>query len=162
MGATIRIGEGYDIHRLEKGRPMRIGCVEIPCELGPLGHSDGDVLAHALCDAILGALALGDIGTYFPSEDELWRGADSRVFLAHVSRLARTHGAHILNADATVSLERPRLAPHIADMRRVLSTLLACASSRISIKAKTADGLGPVGEGKAIEARAVVLLELKR
>jgi 2-C-methyl-D-erythritol 2,4-cyclodiphosphate synthase len=157
-----RIGEGYDIHRLEKGRPMRIGCVEVPAELGPLGHSDGDVLAHALCDALLGALALGDIGTFFPPQDEQWRGADSRVFLAYAARMLRARGAKLMNADATVVLEAPRLAPYIREMRRTLAGVLGCRASIISIKAKTAEGLGPVGEGKAIEARAVVLVQTPR
>jgi 2-C-methyl-D-erythritol 2,4-cyclodiphosphate synthase len=155
-----RIGEGYDIHRLERGRVMRVGCVEIPSEVGPLGHSDGDVLAHALCDALLGALGLGDIGTYFPPQDEQWRGADSRVFLAYAARMVRSRGAKIMNTDATVTLERPKLAPYIFEMRRTLSGVLGCRPSHISIKAKTAEGLGAVGEGKAIEARAVVLLQI--
>ena len=157
-----RIGEGYDIHRLEKGRPMRIGCVEIPAESGPLGHSDGDVLAHALCDALLGALALGDIGTFFPPHDEQWRGADSRVFLAYAARMLRARGAKLMNADATVILEAPRLAPYIREMRRTVAGVLGCRPSIISIKAKTAEGLGPVGEGKAVEARVVVLVQAAR
>jgi 2-C-methyl-D-erythritol 2,4-cyclodiphosphate synthase len=156
-----RIGEGYDIHRLEKGRPMRIGCIEVPCDFGPLGHSDGDVLAHALCDALLGALALGDIGRFFPPQDEQWRGADSRVFLAYAARLLRTRGAKIMNVDATIVLEAPRLAPYVREMRRTLAGVLGCRPSAISVKAKTAEGLGPVGEGKAIEARVVVLVQTR-
>jgi 2-C-methyl-D-erythritol 2,4-cyclodiphosphate synthase len=157
-----RIGEGYDIHRLEKGRAMRIGCVEIPCDFGPLGHSDGDVLAHALCDALLGALGLGDIGAYFPSDDERWRGADSRVFLAYAARLMRARRAKLVNADATVILEKPKLAPHIFAIRRALSSVLGCRASQISVKAKTAEKLGPVGEGLAVEARAIVLVQTIR
>jgi 2-C-methyl-D-erythritol 2,4-cyclodiphosphate synthase len=157
-----RIGEGYDIHRLEKGRAMRVGCVEIPCDFGPLGHSDGDVLAHALCDALLGALALGDIGTYFPPTDQRWCNADSRVFLAYATRLMRARGARIVNADATVVLEKPKLAPYVEEMRRTLASILGCKPARVSVKAKTAEKLGPVGEGKAIEARAIVLVEVSR
>jgi 2-C-methyl-D-erythritol 2,4-cyclodiphosphate synthase len=156
-----RIGEGYDIHRLEKGRPMRIGCVEIPSEYGPLGHSDGDVLAHALCDALLGALALGDIGTFFPPQDEQWRGADSRVFLAYAARLVRARGAKLMNADATVVLEAPKIAPYIREIRRTLAEGLGCRPANVSFKAKTAEGLGPIGEGRAIEARAIVLVQTR-
>jgi 2-C-methyl-D-erythritol 2,4-cyclodiphosphate synthase len=158
MSATGRIGEGYDIHRLEKGRPMRLGCVSIPADFGPLGHSDGDVLAHALCDAVLGALALGDIGAHFPNDDPRWKDADSRTFLAHAVRLAHWRGLRVVNADATVVLERPKLAPYIAEIRRTLAEVLRCRPEAVSVKAKTAEGLGPIGEGKAIEARAVVLL----
>jgi len=158
MSATSRIGEGYDIHRLERGRPLRLGCVTIPSDFGPLGHSDGDVLAHALCDAILGAVAQGDIGSHFPNDDPRWAGADSRSFLGHAVRLAHWRGYRVVNADATVVLERPKLAPYIAEIRTTLAAVLRCKPTDVSIKAKTAEGLGPIGEGKAIEARAVVLL----
>jgi 2-C-methyl-D-erythritol 2,4-cyclodiphosphate synthase len=157
-----RIGEGFDVHRLVRGRPLKIGCVEIPHDHGALGHSDGDVLAHALCDAMLGALGLGNIGTYFPPNDERWRGADSRVFLAYAARLLRARSARLVNVDSTVVLERPKLAPHIPEMRRALATILGCNASRISVKAKSAEGLGPVGEGAAIEARAIVLVQVVR
>jgi 2-C-methyl-D-erythritol 2,4-cyclodiphosphate synthase len=160
MAATYRVGEGYDIHRLEKGRPMRVGCIEIPCEFGPLGHSDGDVLAHALCDALLGALALGDIGAHFPPSDPRWHGADSKQFVAHAAALAHARGARVANMDSTIVLEKPKLARHIPEMRRVLADLLGCELSVVSVKAKTAEGLGPVGEGRAVEAHVVVCLEL--
>jgi 2-C-methyl-D-erythritol 2,4-cyclodiphosphate synthase len=160
MAATYRIGEGYDVHRLEAGRVLKVGCVELPSSAGALGHSDGDVLAHAICDAILGALALGDIGVHFPSADERWRGADSRLFVEHAVNLMRARGARVVNVDATVVLERPKLAPHIAEMRRALAQLLGCDAADVSVKAKTAEGLGAIGEGKAIEARAVVLLSV--
>lgn len=160
MAATYRVGEGYDVHRLEEGRTLRLGCVTIPCGFGPLGHSDGDVLAHALCDAILGALALGDIGSHFPPHDARWAGTDSRRFLEHAVTLARDRGAEVANVDATVVLERPKLAPYIAAIRDELAAVFGCASSEVSVKAKTAEGLGPIGEGRAIEARAVVLLRL--
>lgn len=160
MGATYRIGEGYDIHRLAAGRPMRLGCVEIPCEFGPLGHSDGDVLAHAVCDAVLGAIALGDIGAHFPPQDPRWRDADSRRFIVRAVELARENDACVVNVDATVVLERPKLAPYIPEMRRVLAEILGCSPSAVSVKAKTAEGLGAVGEGKAIEARAIVLVRI--
>ena len=158
MAATYRIGEGYDVHKLEPGRSLKVGCVNIPAPFGALGHSDGDVLAHALCDAILGALALGDIGAHFPPTDERWRGADSRRFVEHAVALARARGAHVVNVDATIVLERPKLALHIEEMRRALAGLCGCDPGDVSVKAKTAEGLGPIGEGKAIEARAVVLL----
>jgi len=159
MAATYRIGEGYDIHRLEPGRAMRLGCVEIPCEFGPLGHSDGDVLAHALCDAVLGALALGDIGAHFPSNDPRWQGADSDRFVRHAVSLARSLGARVVNVDATVVLERPKLAPYVTEMRDTLAAIVGCEASAVSVKAKTADGIGAIGEGRAIEARVVVLVE---
>ena len=160
MAATYRVGEGYDIHRLEKGRPLRLGCIEIPCEFGPLGHSDGDVLAHALCDALLGALALGDIGAHFPPGDPRWQGVDSKHFVSHAAALTRSRGARVANVDATVVLEKPKLAPHIPEMRRTLATLLDCGVDAVSVKAKTAEGLGPIGEGRAVEAYVVVCLEL--
>ena len=160
-GADFRIGEGSDLHRLESGRRLVIGCVEVPSDVGSFGHSDGDVVAHAVCDAVLGALALGDIGTHFPPTDERWRGADSRVFLVHAMRLARERGARIVNVDVTVELERPKLAPYLGDMRRELARVLGCAAAAVSVKAKTAEGLGAVGEGKAIAARAVVLLAVR-
>lgn len=159
MSATSRIGEGYDIHRLERGRPLRLGCVTIPSDFGPLGHSDGDVLAHALCDAILGAIAQGDIGAHFPSDDPRWAGADSRVFLSHAVQLARSMGYGVVNVDATIVLERPKLAPYIKEIRDTLADALHCTWTNVSVKAKTAEGLGPIGEGLAIEARAVVLID---
>jgi 2-C-methyl-D-erythritol 2,4-cyclodiphosphate synthase len=156
----LRIGEGYDIHRLVPGRPLMLGLTEIPSEAGALAHSDGDALAHAVCDALLGAMAAGDIGTHFPPSDPRWKGAESRVFLEHAARLLSERGGVLLNVDATVILEKPRLAPHLAGMRAALARALGVEAERVSIKAKTAEGIGAVGEGAAVEARAVVLIEL--
>jgi 2-C-methyl-D-erythritol 2,4-cyclodiphosphate synthase len=156
----LRIGEGYDVHALSEGRPLMIGCVEVPSPLGSVGHSDGDVLAHAVCDALLGALGAGDIGSHFPPDQQKWRGAASRVFLEGVAVILRERGARVINVDATVVLEAPRLSPHIDDMRAALAAALGCQPSQLSIKAKTAEGLGAVGEGNALEARAVALVEL--
>ena len=155
-----RIGEGYDVHRLEAGRPLKIGCVDVESPVGSVAHSDGDVLAHAVVDAVLGALAAGDIGRHFPPDDEKWAGADSRVFLAEARRLCSEAGGRIVNVDSTVVLQRPKLAGRIPEMCEALAEALGCAASQVSVKAKTAEGLGPVGEGGAVEARAVVLLEL--
>jgi len=157
-----RIGEGYDVHRLRAGGPLRIGLVDVPAEVGAVGHSDGDVLAHAICDAVLGALGEGDIGRHFPPSEERWRGASSEIFLAEAIRLLKDRGGRLANVDSTVVLERPRLAPHVAAMRERLAAVLGCAPDCVSVKAKTAEGLGPIGEGLALEARAVVLIELAR
>ena len=164
MGATIhtRVGQGEDVHRLEAGRPLLVGCVVIDSPCGAVGHSDGDVLAHAVCDAIFGALAAGDIGSHFPPSEERWRGADSRIFLTHAARLLRSKGGRVVNLDATVTLEAPRLAPYMGEIRRTLGRLLGCPESAVSVKAKTAEGLGAIGGGEAIAARAVVLVELER
>ena len=154
-----RIGEGYDLHRLEKGRPFTLGCVPIESDVGTVAHSDGDVLAHAVVDALLGALGRGDIGRHFPDDDPRWQGADSRVFLAEAVRLCREDGARLVNVDATVVLERPKIAHRIDEMRSALAGALGCGPAEVSIKAKSGEGVGPVGEGRAVEARAVVLLE---
>jgi 2-C-methyl-D-erythritol 2,4-cyclodiphosphate synthase len=156
----MRIGEGYDVHRLCTGGPLRVGLVDVPAEVEAVGHSDGDVLAHAICDALLGALGEGDIGRHFPPSEERWRGASSEIFLAEAVRLVNDRGGRVANVDSTVVLERPRLAPHVAEMRGRLAGVLGCPSQCISVKAKTAEGLGPVGEGLALEARVVVLLDL--
>ena len=156
----IRIGEGYDLHSLVEGRPLRLACTTIPYERGSLGHSDGDVVAHAVCDALLGSLALGDLGRFFPSSDERWRGADSSVFLNQVMAKLAEQQASIVNLDVTVELEAPRLLPHLDGMRASLASVLGVDVGRVSIKAKTGEGLGPVGEGRAVAARAVVLVEL--
>jgi len=153
-----RIGEGYDIHRLRPGGPLRVGCVDVPAEVEAVGHSDGDSLAHAVCDALLGAVGRGDIGQHFPPADERWKGADSRVFLAEAARLVGEAGYVIVNVDTTVGLETPKLAAHRDRIRAALADALGCSAERISVKAKTGEGLGPVGEGAAMEARAVVLL----
>ncbi len=157
----LRIGEGYDIHRLVAGRTLRLACVELEFERGSLGHSDGDAAAHAVCDALLGAAGLGDMGHFFPSSDPRWKGADSRVFLLEVARLLGEAGATPVNVDVTIVLERPRLSPHLAAMRVALAGALGVDVARVSVKAKSADGLGAVGSGDAVEARAVALIQTR-
>ena len=155
---TIRIGEGWDVHALVPGRKLLIGGVEIPFERGLLGHSDADVLLHAITDALLGAAGLGDIGRHFPDSDEKFRGADSLVLLAEAARRVRGRGFRLGNIDSTVIAQAPRLAPHIDAMRERIAATLDLAPALVNVKAKTAEKLGPAGEGLAIEARAVVLL----
>jgi len=154
----IRIGEGWDVHALVPGRPLVLGGVAIPFERGLLGHSDADVLAHAITDALLGAAGLGDIGRHFPDTDERWRGADSMALLAQAAQRVRAAGWQIGNVDSTVIAQAPRLAPFIQPMVERIAQALDLAPGRVNVKAKTAEKLGPVGEGAAIEARAVVLL----
>ena len=154
----LRIGEGWDVHALVPGRPLIVGGVRIPHHLGLLGHSDADVLLHAITDALLGAAALGDIGTHFPDTDAAFRGADSVVLLTEAARRVRAQGFQIGNIDSTVVAQAPRLAAHIPQMRVRISAALDLAIDQINIKAKTAERLGPVGQGLAMEARAVVLL----
>jgi 2-C-methyl-D-erythritol 2,4-cyclodiphosphate synthase len=154
----FRIGIGYDSHRLVDGRPLIISLVHVPFERGPEGHSDGDVVAHALTDALLGAAALGDIGRHFPNNDPRWKGANSRVFLAHTITLLREAGYRPVNVDAVVVLERPKMAPHIDAMRAALAEVLGLPVDAVSLKAKTAEGLGAVGEGRAIEAHAIAAI----
>lgn len=153
-----RIGEGWDIHALVANRPLIIGGVHIPFHLGLLGHSDADVLLHAITDALLGAAALGDIGTHFPDTDVQFKGADSRVLLAEAARRVRAHGFEIGNVDSTVIAQAPRLAPSIAAMRECIAQVLGLQLGQVNVKAKTAEKMGPVGEGLAIEARAIVLI----
>ena len=155
---TIRIGEGWDVHALVPGRKLMIGGVELACERGLLGHSDADVLLHAITDALLGAAALGDIGRLFPDTDERYRGADSMVLLAEAARRVREQGWQIGNVDSTVLAQAPRLAPHLDAMCGRIAQALDLAPGQVNVKAKTAEKLGPVGQGLAIEARAVVLL----
>ena len=155
---NIRIGNGYDIHRLGTGRRLIIGGVEIPHELGLIGHSDADVLTHAIMDAMLGALSLGDIGHYFPPTDPKWAGADSLVLLTQVHQLVRSHGFDLGNIDSVVVAERPKLKPHIKAMRDRLSTVLELEPNQIGIKATTNEKLGPVGREEGIAAYAVALL----
>lgn len=154
----FRVGEGWDTHALAAGRKLIIGGVDIPHPQGLLGHSDADVLLHAITDALLGAAALGDIGTHFPDTDERWRGADSLALLAEAARLVREHGWQIGNIDSTVIAQAPRMAPHIAAMRARIAGGLGLALDQINVKAKTAEKMGPVGQGLGIEARAIVLL----
>ena len=156
---TFRIGNGYDIHQLVAGRDLILGGVKIDHETGLLGHSDADVLTHAIMDAMLGALSLGDIGHYFPPTDERWKGADSLVLLAQVNALIRDRGWQISNLDSVVVAERPKLKPHIAAMRTQLATVLAVPPDCVGIKATTNEKLDAVGQEAAIAAHAVVLLE---
>ncbi len=154
----FRIGEGWDVHALVPGRPLVIGGVTIPHLAGLLGHSDADVLAHAITDALLGAAALGDIGSHFPDSDARFRGADSQALLAEAARRVAERGYAVVNVDSTVVAQAPRLAPHIGAMRARIAAALGVQETQVNVKAKTAERLGPVGQGAAIEARAVVLL----
>ena len=154
----LRIGEGWDVHRLVDGRPLVLGGVTIPHPRGLLGHSDADALLHAITDALLGAAALGDIGRHFPDTDPAYRGADSGQLLAEAVRRVRDAGFAPINVDATIIAQAPRMAPHIPAMVERIASLLGLAADAVNVKAKTAEGLGPVGEGQAIEARAVCLM----
>ena len=155
---ALRIGEGWDVHALVPGRRLVIGGVQIAHSAGLLGHSDADVLLHAITDALLGAAALGDIGSHFPDTDARWHGADSRVLLAEALRAVRDAGWTLVNVDTTVIAQAPRLAAHIPAMRACIAQVLGVDAAQVSVKAKTAERLGPVGQGLAIEARAVALL----
>jgi 2-C-methyl-D-erythritol 2,4-cyclodiphosphate synthase len=154
----FRIGEGWDIHALVPGRKLVIGGVDIPHTLGLLGHSDADVLLHAITDALLGAAGLGDIGTHFPDTDARFKGADSTVLLAEAGRRVQALGWQIGNIDSTVVAQAPKLAPHIGAMRTAIAQALGLAPDQVNVKAKTAEKLGPVGQGQSIEARASLLL----
>ncbi|MBW4577265.1 MAG: 2-C-methyl-D-erythritol 2,4-cyclodiphosphate synthase [Aphanothece sp. CMT-3BRIN-NPC111] len=155
---NIRIGNGYDIHRLVADRPLILGGVEIAHEMGLLGHSDADVLTHAIMDAMLGALSLGDIGHYFPPTEPQWAGADSLVLLSQVQTLVQDKGWRVGNIDSVVVAERPKLKPHIAAMRDRLAGVLKLNPDQIGVKATTNEKLGPVGREEGIAAYAVVLL----
>jgi len=155
---SIRAGLGNDLHRLIAGRKLILGGVRLSFEKGPAGHSDGDALAHAICDALLGAAALGDIGRHFPDTSPQWRGASSLLFLRHVRKLLREAGYAIVNVDATVGLERPRLSPHIPRMQKKLAQALGLNTSQVSVKAKTGEGVDAVGRGEAVRADAVALI----
>ena len=154
----FRIGIGSDTHRLVRGRPLIIGGVNVPYEFGPEGHSDSDALAHAVIDALLGALAEGDIGVHFPDGDPQWKDANSFKMLRHVMRLVKKRGFHAVNADATVMLERPKLREHIDQMRENLAEVLRLNITSVSVKAKSGEGLDAVGRGEAVSAQAIVLL----
>lgn len=156
--SEIRTGLGWDAHRLAAGRPLVLGGVAVPCEFGLEGHSDADVLAHALTDAILGGAALGDIGTHFPDSDPQWEGCDSLVFLRRAKELAQALGYRIVNVDSTVILERPKLMDYRQAIRERLAETLGLEVDRVSVKFKTAEKVGPVGEGRSAEAQAVVTL----
>jgi 2-C-methyl-D-erythritol 2,4-cyclodiphosphate synthase len=154
----IRVGEGWDVHQLVAGRKLILGGIEIPHATGLLGHSDADVLLHAITDALLGAAGLGDIGRHFPDPDAQFRGADSAALLAEAARRVRAAGWQIGNVDSTVIAQAPKLAPHIPAMCARIAAALEVAPDQVNVKAKTAEKLGPVGEGRAMEARAVALL----
>ena len=155
---NFRIGEGWDVHALVEGRKLILGGVDVPYHRGLLGHSDADVLLHALTDALLGAAALGDIGTHFPDTDVQFRGADSAVLLAEAARRVRAAGWQIGNLDSTIVAQAPKLMPHIPAMRQRIAEVLDLQLDQINIKAKTAEKMGPVGQGDAMEARAIALL----
>jgi 2-C-methyl-D-erythritol 2,4-cyclodiphosphate synthase len=156
--ADFRIGQGWDVHRIVSGRPMILGGVTIPCEFGLEGHSDADILSHAITDALLGALGLGDIGMHFPDTDPRWKNGDSLMFLRHAVELVRAQGFRIANVDSTVILERPKLKDYRAAIRAKLAGALELGPNEVSVKFKTAERLGPVGEGLSAEAQAVILV----
>lgn len=156
--SEYRSGLGWDVHRLSPGRPLILGGIRIPSEFGLEGHSDADVLSHAITDAILGAAALGDIGQHFPDTDPRWKGVDSLRFLEHARDLARARGYEIVNVDSTVILERPKLKDYRQAVREKLAGALGLPLDAVSVKFKTAEKVGPVGEGRAAEAQAVVML----
>ncbi len=157
--SVVRTGQGWDVHRLVEGRPLILGGVTIPFELGLAGHSDSDVLAHAITDAILGAAALGDIGMHFPDSDPKWKGCDSLVFLSRARELAEERGYRIVNVDSTVILERPKLSAFRDAIRDRLAQAMGLERDRVSVKFKTAEKMGPVGEGRSAEAQAIATLE---
>lgn len=156
--SEYRTGIGWDVHRLVAGRPLILGGVTVPGEFGLEGHSDADVLSHAITDAILGAAALGDIGMHFPDTDARWKGCDSLVFLRHAQKLTEAVGYRVINVDSTVILERPKLKDYRDAIRQRLADALTLEVDRVSVKFKTAEKVGPVGEGRSAEAQAVVSL----
>jgi len=156
----MRVGIGNDVHRLVAGRKLILGGVRVPFERGPAGHSDGDALSHAICDALLGAAALGDIGRHFPDTSPRWRNASSLLFLRHVRNLLAQTGHSIVNVDATVGLERPKLAPYIPRMQKKLASALGIRPAQVSVKAKSGEGLDAVGRGEALRADAIGLIQL--
>ena len=156
--SEYRVGIGWDVHRLAAGRPLILGGITIPSEFGLEGHSDADILAHAVTDAILGAAALGDIGQHFPDTDPRWQGCDSLIFLRHAQKLADDLGYRVVNVDSTIILERPKLKDYREAIRQKLAETLRLELERVSVKFKTAEKLGPVGEGRSAEAQAVVSL----
>ncbi len=155
----MRIGQGFDVHPFEDGRPLILGGVKFEGEVGLAGHSDADALCHAVVDALLGAAALGDIGTHFPSSDPDLRGADSIELLKRATRLISAAGCRIVNIDATIVAQRPRIAPRVPEMRSRLAGAMGLSISQVSVKATTTDGLGAMGRAEGISAQAIVLLE---
>ncbi len=156
--AEFRIGQGWDVHRIAAGRPLILGGITIPSEFGLDGHSDADILSHAITDAILGGIAHGDIGTHFPDTDPRWKGASSLQFLRHAAELAAKLDYRIVNVDSTVVLERPKLKDYRLAIRESLATVMDLPVGRVSVKFKTAERVGPVGEGISAEAQAIVLV----
>jgi 2-C-methyl-D-erythritol 2,4-cyclodiphosphate synthase len=155
---SVRCGIGYDLHRLAEGRKLIVGGVELPFEKGPVGHSDGDVLAHALCDALLGAAGLGDIGKHFPDTDPKWKGANSLLFLEHAKKLLDEKQFAIEWIDAVVITEKPKLGPHFSKMREALGRALGVAAEKVHLKAKTNEGVDAIGRGEAIAAHVVATI----
>jgi 2-C-methyl-D-erythritol 2,4-cyclodiphosphate synthase len=158
---STRCGIGYDLHRLEAGRKLIVGGIELPFDKGPAGHSDGDVLIHALCDALFGAAGLGDIGTHFPDNDPRWKGCNSLIFLESAQELLERNKFTIEYVDAVVILEKPKLGPHFPAMREILATTLQVPSEKIHLKAKTNEGVDAIGRGEAIAAWVVATLSLR-
>lgn len=154
----IRIGFGYDVHQFAADRPLIIGGIEIPHEMGLLGHSDADVLLHAINDALLGALALGDIGTHFPDTDAKWKGVDSKVLLMASFGMIKARGFHVINVDSTIVAERPKMKDHIPAMQQIIAGVLKIDADRVSVKATTSEKMGFVGRGEGIAAMATILL----
>lgn len=154
----LRVGNGFDAHRLVTGRPLRLGGIHVPADRGLEGHSDGDCAVHAVCDALLGAAALGDLGQHFPSRDPRWKGADSLSFLEEVRRLVQEAGWSIENVDLTVIAQAPALAPHLGSMREAIAGRLGLGADAVSVKAKSTDGLGALGRAEGIAAQATALL----
>ena len=155
----IRIGQGYDVHQLEEGRPFWLGGIQIPHTHGAVGHSDADVLIHAICDAILGAASMRDIGYHFSNKDPRWKGIDSKILLREVVRMVREAGYELGNVDATLILEAPKINPHVPHMCQVLAETMGVGLGDVSIKATTSETMGFVGRGEGVQAFAVVLLE---
>jgi 2-C-methyl-D-erythritol 2,4-cyclodiphosphate synthase len=155
---NCRTGIGYDLHRLEPGRKLMIGGVHVPFDKGPVGHSDGDVLAHAICDALLGAAGMGDIGKHFPDTDPKWKGANSLIFLEHLRRLFEMQGLQIIHIDAVVITEQPKLGPHFPAMREALAKSLGIEIEQINLKAKTNEGVDAIGRGEAIATHVVATI----
>jgi 2-C-methyl-D-erythritol 2,4-cyclodiphosphate synthase len=155
---TLRVGQGFDVHRLVAGRPLRLGGLELEHARGLEGHSDGDCVLHAVCDALLGAIGEGDMGRHFPSKDARWHGVASRVFVEEVSRMLRAAGFRLGNLDVTVIAQEPVLAPHLEAMRATIASLLGVASGSVSVKAKSADHLGALGRAEGIAALATALV----
>ena len=155
---STRCGIGYDLHLLAEGRKLIVGGIELPFDKGPVGHSDGDVLAHAICDALLGAAGLGDIGTHFPDTDVKWKGANSMVFLQHAKKLLDENKFAIEHVDAVVITEKPKLGPHFPKMREALAKALGVGVDKIHLKAKTNEGVDAIGRGEAIAAHVIATL----